>query len=260
MINFKKNIFKKEQQAKEEKTSLNTKMLAVWGSTASGKTIISVKIAKLLASKKKNVCLVLCDTTLPILPCLTNEFENKCSIGSILSSTNISETLIKKNLTTLKKSDFLAVLGLLKNENEYTYADFSEEQILEMYSILKNIFDYVIVDCSSYISSNLLSVLALKEANNILKIANQHTKSISYFLSQEQLLKSNNIDIDNSVKLLNNYKNSVVEIFKNCDYKFSYVLELEKQFEEKRLLENLSGSKESLIFSKELEKMCKELF
>ena len=40
-------------------------VLAVWGSPGCGKTVTAVKIAKHLASQKKNVALLLCDMTAP---------------------------------------------------------------------------------------------------------------------------------------------------------------------------------------------------
>ena len=45
-------------------------VLAVWGSPGCGKTVTAVKIAKHLASQKKNVALLLCDMTAPMMPCI----------------------------------------------------------------------------------------------------------------------------------------------------------------------------------------------
>ena len=44
-------------------------ILAVWGSPGCGKTVTAVKIAKHLASQKKNTVL-LCDMTAPMMPCI----------------------------------------------------------------------------------------------------------------------------------------------------------------------------------------------
>lgn len=43
----------------------NNQVLAVWGSPSSGKTTMSVKLARYIASQKKNVILVLADMTAP---------------------------------------------------------------------------------------------------------------------------------------------------------------------------------------------------
>lgn len=265
MINLKKGkYFKRKFETEEviEEISLKTKMLAIWGSPSSGKSTLSMKIAKNLISQNKNVCTVFCDMTAPMMPCtaLENEFEFKSSIGSILSANNITDNLIKKNLTMLKKSSYLALIGLLEGENEYTYPESTEEQIMIFYEKLKNIFEYVIVDCTSYISNNMLSIVALKMADNILRISNQDTKSISYFVSQDSLFKNTNIIEEKPLKVLNNYSNGIVqEIFANSDFKFLNCDEIKQQFNERTLLKGLN-SKNGLIFNKEIERLCRRLF
>ena len=84
-------------------------VLAVWGSPGCGKTVTAVKIAKHLASQKKNVALLLCDMTAPMMPCICPPSELECdkSLGSIFAAQRISVNLIKHNLTTHKKLSYL---------------------------------------------------------------------------------------------------------------------------------------------------------
>lgn len=107
-------------------------VLAVWGSPGCGKTVTAVKIAKHLASQKKNVALLLCDMTAPMMPCICPPSELECdkSLGSIFAAQRISVNLIKHNLTTHKKLSYLTVLGLRKGENEYTYAACTKQQLM----------------------------------------------------------------------------------------------------------------------------------
>lgn len=83
-------------------------VLAVWGSPGCGKTVTAVKIAKHLASQKKNVVLLLCDMTAPMMPCICPPSELECdkSLGSIFVAQRISVNLIKHNLTTHKKMPY----------------------------------------------------------------------------------------------------------------------------------------------------------
>ena len=83
-------------------------VLAVWGSPGCGKTVTAVKIAKHLASQKKNVALLLCDMTAPMMPCICPPSELECdkSLGSIFAAQRISVNLIKHNLTTHKKLSY----------------------------------------------------------------------------------------------------------------------------------------------------------
>ena len=109
-------------------------VLAVWGSPGCGKTVTAVKIAKHLASQKKNVALLLCDMTAPMMPCICPPSELECdkSLGSIFAAQRISVNLIKHNLTTHKKMSYLTMLGLRKGENEYTYAACTKQQAEEL--------------------------------------------------------------------------------------------------------------------------------
>ena len=101
-MNFKKkSIFHRgaNDEPEQEVQAENGGMLAVWGSPGSGKTVAAVKLAKALADKKKNVALLLCDMTAPMLPCICPPSELECerSLGGILAVPHMSDALIKNN-------------------------------------------------------------------------------------------------------------------------------------------------------------------
>ena len=66
------------------------KIIAVWGSPSSGKSTFSIKLAKELASKKKNVIIVFADNNCPVIPTLIQK-ENSKSLGNILSAVNLTK-------------------------------------------------------------------------------------------------------------------------------------------------------------------------
>ena len=146
-------------------------VLAVWGSPGCGKTVTAVKIAKHLASQKKNVVLLLCDMTAPMMPCICPPSELECdkSLGSIFAAQRISVNLIKHNLTTHKKMPYLTMLGLRKGENEYTYAACTKQQAEELINGLREIAPYVVIDCSSYIA-NIEGIIVTMAAKPLLKM------------------------------------------------------------------------------------------
>lgn len=153
-MNFKKaGIFRRSSEGSEQPEVQNDSggMLAVWGSPGSGKTVTAVKIAKMLSAKKKNVILLLCDMTAPMLPCICSPDELECerSLGNILAAARIGENLIKHNLVTLKRSNYLTVLGLLKGENEYSIPPFTEKQAIELLDGLRQIAPYA-MDIKSF--------------------------------------------------------------------------------------------------------------
>ena len=268
-MNFKKaGIFRRSSEGSEQPEVQNDSggMLAVWGSPGSGKTVTAVKIAKMLSAKKKNVILLLCDMTAPMLPCICSPDELECerSLGNILAAARIGENLIKHNLVTLKRSNYLTVLGLLKGENEYSIPPFTEKQAIELLDGLRQIAPYVIVDCGSYIANDILSAVALMEADSVLRLANCDLKSISYFSSQLPLLKDAKWDADKQYKVAANVKpfhaaDHIGKVLGSVTFKLPYSQELEEQYLAGNLFSDLS-LKDSRAFRKELEKIIEEVF
>ena len=115
-MNFKKaGIFRRSSEGSEQPEVQNDSggMLAVWGSPGSGKTVTAVKIAKMLSAKKKNVILLLCDMTAPMLPCICSPDELECerSLGNILAAVRIGENLIKHMVRRPSRSIGISITG-----------------------------------------------------------------------------------------------------------------------------------------------------
>lgn len=267
MINFKKNtIFTRESAGEARHEMLHGGVLAVWGSPGSGKTTVAVKLAKYLADKKKNVILVLCDMTAPMVPCVCppTDLEYEKSLGSILSAPHVTETLVKYNMITHKKMAHLSMIGMLKGENEYTYASYSKIQAQEFIECLRKIAPFIIIDCGSYIANDILSAFALLECDSALRLVNCDLKSISYLSSQLQLLQNSKWDIEKQYKVASNVKanhgiDQLSGAMGSFAFKLPYSEELEEQYLTGNLLEDLS-MKNSRAFRKEIEKITKEVF
>ena len=267
-MNFKKKgIFERgggEEQEQEVQSSGG--ILAVWGSPSSGKTVTAVKLAKTLAEKKRNVVLLMCDMTAPILPCICPPSELECekSLGSILAAARVSESLIKHNCVTHKRLGYLMLLGMQKGENEYTYPPYTEKQAMELLDGLREIAPFVIVDCGSYIANDILSAVALMEADAVLRLANCDLKSVSYFSSQLPLLKDAKWDADKQYKVAANIKpqqaaDHIGQALGSVVFKLPYSQELEEQYLAGTLLSDLS-MKDSRAFRKELDRIISEVF
>lgn len=268
MLNFKKkSIFTRnaEEDAVQEQ-EVSGGVLAVWGSPGSGKTTVAVKLAQYIASKKQNVVLVLCDMTAPMLPCICppSELDGEHSLGSVLAATHVTEPLVKHNLVTLKKNSHLTILGMKKGENEYSYPPYSEVQATELLDTLTDIAPFVVVDCGSYIANDILSAVALMEADSVLRLAGADLKSVSYLSSQLPLLRDSKWDADKQYKVASNVKpqqagEQVGQALGSVAFTLTHSPELEEQYLAGNLLSELS-MKDSRPFRKELEKIAKEVF
>lgn len=147
MLSFKKaGIFSRGSGQEDacEQEDQSGGVLAVWGSPGSGKTTVAVRLAKYLADKRRNVILLLCDMTAPMLPCICPAADLECerSLGSVLAAAHVSENLVKNNLVTHKRLGYLTMLGMLKGENEYTYPPYNEVQARELIDCLREIAPY----------------------------------------------------------------------------------------------------------------------
>lgn len=202
----------------------------------------------------------------PMLPCIchADALESKGSLASVLAAARISENLIKHNLVTFKHNSYLAALGLLELQNEYSTPPFAQKQVVELLDGLRQIAPYVIVDCGSYIANDILSAVALMEADNVLRLANCDPKSVSYFSSQLPLLEDAEWDVDKQYKVASNVKpyqaaDHVGKALGDATFVLPYSQELEEQYLGRDLLADLA-LKDSRPFRKELEKIIAEVF
>lgn len=268
MLNFiKGSIFSRNIGRLSEKSEpeMPSQVLAVWGSPGSGKTAAAVKLAKYLADKRKNVALLLCDMTAPMLPCICPPTDLECekSLGSILAAAHITDTLIKKNCITHRKIKYLTLIGMLKGENVFTYPPYNAELAKELIECLKNIVPYIIIDCSSTIATDILSAVSLMEADSVLRLVSCDLKSVSYLSSQLPLLQDNSWNTEKQYKAASNVKNgeageSIERVLGNTAFKIPHSNELENQFLEGDLFQELV-LKESRGFRREIEKISKEV-
>ena len=264
-MNFKKSgIFSRKSELEErlsEDLEPRNQVLAVWGSPGCGKTMTAVKLAKHLAAKKKNVVLLLCDMTAPMLP---GELESEHSLGSVLAAARVSESLVKHNLIIHKRYDCLTFLGMLRGENEYTYPPYTASQASELIQCLRNIAPYIIIDCGSYIANDILSAVALMESDAVLRLVNCDLKSVSYLASQLPLLRDNQWDADKQYRVACNVKTNeasdhVEQVLGNVTFKLPNSLELASQSLAGNLLADLS-LRDSKGFRKEVEAISREVF
>jgi len=268
ILNFKKSgIFSRNNDVTDASEIVdNGGVLAVWGSPGSGKTTVAVKIAKYLAGKKRNVALLLCDMTAPMLPCICPASELECerSLGSVLAAAHVSENLVKHNCVTHKRLSYLTMLGMLKGENEYTYPPYAETQARELIECLRGISPFVVIDCGSYIANDILSAVSLMESDAVLRLANCDLKSVSYLSSQLPLLRDSKWDSDKQYKTASNLRpnqagEQIGQVLGSVAFQLPHSPELESQYLAWSLLADLS-MKDSRAFRKEIERICGEVF
>ena len=103
----------------------------------------------------------------------------------------------------------------------------------------------MVIDCSSYIANDILSAVALMEADSVLRLANCDLKSIGYLSSQLPLLRELHWDEDKQYKAASNIKplqaaDRIGQVLGSVAFQLPHSQELEEQYLEGTLLNDLS--------------------
>jgi len=214
----------------------NAQMLAIWGSPGAGKTVTAVKLALELSAHKKNTVILMCDFTAPAPQTLQPKIptEGK-SLGDLLSLPSISQEAILSRCIPLAKNPYVSLLGYKSGDNSFTYAQYSKERAIDLLTLLRHCADYVLVDCNSAFSFDVLSAVALENADAVLRLCTCDLKSMSYFTSGLPLIADGRYASGRHIKVLSavklgqdsgEYRNT----FGGAAYTLPYVPELEEQF------------------------------
>ncbi|WP_185649283.1 ParA family protein [Clostridium sp. DJ247] len=214
----------------------SNQILAIWGNPNCGKTTTSIKISRELSLKKKNVIIVMCDTLCPeSMIVLPNVKTEKKSLGSLLSAPNISQEDILSKCITLGKNRYISILGYEQGENIFTYAQYSKERAVDLLILLRHLADYVIVDCSSIFTSDILSTVALEMADKVIRLKSSNLKAVAYFDSYLSLLADRRFNVDSHIKVLSDVKNNepkeqIKEKYHGIKYELPHLEEISEQF------------------------------
>ena len=259
------NRFSKENEPEEE-FERNGGVLAVWGSPGSGKTTVSIKLAEHLSKKGNNVLLIFNDMISPPIPYVVapSDLIGEKSLGSILAAATITEDLIKRNCVFYRKNKYLSIVGMQKGENVYTYPPFDEKLATQFLFEAEQVAPFVIIDCTSDLTSDLLSKAALMNADAVIRLMNCDLKSISYLSSQLPLLTDEKWDVDKQIKVASNVKpneaaGSIESVLGKVSYQIPNCAEIEGQFLEGELIREMN-LKSSRPFRAEIERISKEVF
>ena len=141
---------------------------------------------------------------------------------------------------------------------------YERTQAEELLQCLRKIAPYIIVDCGSCIANDILSAIALMEADAVLRLVNCDLKSISYLSSQLPLLKDSQWDAEKQYKVASNvYPNEASEhierVLGNVAFQIPHSEEVKAQVLEGNLLKELV-LKDSKGVRKTMEAITKEVF
>lgn len=165
------------------------KIITVWGSQGSGKTMFCCILAKALTRDKKKALIINADVSVPMLPVWLPEqmIETNASIGQVLSSVEIDSTLVASRVTVLKNYPFIGMMGYCAGENPLSYPEVKYQKVQQMIEAAAKLVDFVILDCSSNMT-HVFTPAAIEAGDVIIRILTPDLKGVNYLKAHQPLL------------------------------------------------------------------------
>ena len=175
----------------------NASVIAVWGSPGSGKSTFSAILARYLTRDKSKAIIISPDITVPMMPVwFPNEnIENNMSLGHILTSSEINNSIIAERVKLLKSYPYVGVLGYTSGDMPLSYPDADYGKISQVIEVVSGMVDHVIVDCTSRIT-DLFTPAAIEMADVCVGIFSADLRGVSYRKAQTPLLAGNKFKFD----------------------------------------------------------------
>ena len=234
-----------------------SKVIAIWGAPNSGKTTFAVKIASTIYERYNATVLMLsCDYAIPTLPALFPNFKSDelYSVGAALSKTDITQQEAIRTIVTLKSKINLGFLGYKDGENKFTYPSYDETKAHTLLEVLKSLADFVVVDCTSSLD-NPLSSVAVKEADEAIRLASPTLKCMSFFSSQLPLYADPAYNFDRQIVGLNCTEadcymptEEAKNYLKQVSFTLPYCHEIRQQTVDGELIKNVADKKYAAKF------------
>ena len=244
---------------------MENKVIAICGCPSSGKTVTSMKLARELELKKKNVIIVFADLFCPVLSTVMPSVDIKNrTLGSLLSKPYIKQIDIMQTAISYPKHEHIALIGYKNGDNIFTYSEFLAERVTEFISQLRQVADYVIIDCSSVLTEDGFTTIALQQSDLVLRLCTADLKGFSYFTSHLPLISRAKFKADCHIKVMSNIKagqeeNTFRSVYGDISYTLLHVKEIEPQFYSAGLLNALNG-KDAKKYNAEMQKMAMDIF
>jgi len=151
---------------------MSGKIICIWGSPSSGKSVLSLALSAKFAAAKKNVIVYNGDRFIPSLKFYvpSAQITSRESIGPLLMTENYDNDAVMSHMVFHPQSEYIGFMGLSPDENYMTYRNFSRESIIKLLNKMTVKADYVIIDGTSNPFDDTMTLTALELADIRIRI------------------------------------------------------------------------------------------
>ena len=220
-------------------------IIAICGSPGSGKSSLTLKLAKAFANSGKQTIVIHTDYYAPAFVSFFPSEEEHGSLGKLLSLPEISQELILKNMNTLKHEESIGIIGYGKTENKYQYPEYTKDRAVSTIIQLKHIAEVILIDCQTAFFEDLFAITAIEMADKTLRLLTADLKGLSYYKSCMSLLSDSRFSPEKHIKIIQDTTGTelagvVADHISGADMVIPYTPELKEQFKEEQILSPLA--------------------
>lgn len=165
------------------------KVITVWGSPGSGKSMFSCILAQALTRNKRKAIIINAEISVPMLPVWLPEqiIQTNASVGQVLSSVEIDTSLVASHVTVLKSYPFIGLMGYSAGENPLSYPEVKYGMVQQLINAAAKLVDFVILDCSSNMT-NVFTPAAIEGGDLVVRLLTPDLKGVNYLKAHQPLL------------------------------------------------------------------------
>lgn len=240
------------------------RIIAIWGNPYAGKSTIATALAAMAAKDGKDSIIVFSDNVTPMISIALAGINTKVnvtkSIGKILSTPDFTQESVVEQMTIV--GNHIGILSYAPLENSATYPAYKKEIAVSLLGTLREMADYIFVECSSAFLYSMLSITALEYADSVIRVITPDLKSISFFDSSLGLLQDTRYRANNHFCVLNGIKpfsveSVVMQRYGNIKVRLPYVTDIDRQFDEGQMLQPIPVNSRTKPFIKGLTLLYK---
>lgn len=241
---------------------MSAKIISVWGSSGSGKSLVAVALAHLFNQKKKSAIVVSSDRTTPMFSCYLpfNKFDEKNSLGVLLNS-GIDASSLKNKLHCNDKAKDTAFLSFGTGESSQLYPMIHSGKLESLIMLLSEYADYIICDLSSNFITEKSSMSILNYCDVTLQLLTADNMGVAFLDTYFPLIEKQE---ENKLQLtaISNYftysPKDIIAKERNIKYVLPHSKELYLSFLSGNLLTSASDS-EARVFFNNLEEIVERI-